>query len=229
MRQIWILWLAVAAYAQTGESLYLSQCAMCHGPKGEGGRGSMLTRAKLRHAPDDDALYRVIRRGIPGTGMPGTGFSDREIRLVMEHVRAFGKVTAAPLKGYAQRGEQIYKRACEQCHSAFGPDLNGIGARRSPTHLRTSLTDPEADVPRGFVMVRAVMADRTITGLRVNEDTFSIQIRDLSGRVHSFWKTELRELHIEQGKSAMPAFRSTLNEGELDDVVAYLASLQEAQ
>lgn len=231
MRFLSMFCLAAAVYAQTGESLYMSQCAICHGARGEGGRGAMLTRAKLRHAPDDEALYRVIRGGIPGTGMPGTRFSDRETRLVVEHVRGFAKVAVVTLPGDAKRGEQIYngKGGCAKCHGAFGPDLAGIGGKRSPEYLRTSLVDPGADVARGFVMVRAVKSDRTISGIRVNEDTFSIQIRDTSGQIHSFWKTELKELRVEAGKSGMPSYRGVLNDSELDDVVAYLAGLQEAQ
>jgi cytochrome c oxidase cbb3-type subunit 3 len=232
-----ILLVAMAwmAHGQTGEGLYLSQCAMCHGARGEGGRGSILTRVKLRHAPDDEALYRVIRRGIPGSGMPGTGFSDREIRLVMEHVRSLAKVVPGPSRGDAVRGERVYygKGGCAKCHTiggrggAFGPDLNAIGARRNPTHLLSSLIDPTADVPRGFVMVQAIKHDRTITGARLNEDTFSIQIRDAGGALHSFWKTELRELRLEPGKSGMPGYRDVLSDHELEDVVAFLAGLVE--
>ena len=59
------------ANAPLGERLYLTQCAMCHGPKGEGARGPTLARPKLLHAPDDDALRAVIRGGIAGTGNAG--------------------------------------------------------------------------------------------------------------------------------------------------------------
>ena len=38
-----------------GEKLFQVHCALCHGPNGEGGRGPMLTRAKLLHASDDAA------------------------------------------------------------------------------------------------------------------------------------------------------------------------------
>src|SRR5437868_945708 len=43
-----------------GEKLFQVHCALCHGPKGEGGRGPLLTRAKLSHAPDDATLLKVI-------------------------------------------------------------------------------------------------------------------------------------------------------------------------
>jgi cytochrome c oxidase cbb3-type subunit III len=226
------------ADSSLGERLYLNQCAMCHGHSGEGGRGPTLARPKLLHAPDDDALGNVIRRGIPGTGMPGTGLVDAEMRELVLYVRKLGQVQPAVLGGDPKRGEEIYrtKGACAGCHTlsgnggAFGPDLTGVGASRSPQHLRESLLNPAADFPRGFAWVRAVTRDgRMVTGVRVNEDTFSIQMRDAAGKLHSFWKAELREFHKDLTKSPMPSYRSTLTAAELDDLVAYLASLQKVK
>jgi putative heme-binding domain-containing protein len=223
--------------AQDGQKLFEAQCAVCHGARGEGGRGPSLAREKLRNAPDDDALRRVIRRGIPNSGMPGTGFSDTEIGQVASYVRALGRVAGAPLPGNRARGEQVVrgKGGCLRCHTiggqggAFGPDLTGIGSRRSAAHLRESLVSPEADTPRGFVLLRAVTRDgRSVTGARVNEDTFSAQLRDPSGTLHSFWKSELREFGAQRGAPAMPSYRQTLTDAELDDITAYLAGLEEA-
>jgi putative heme-binding domain-containing protein len=220
----------------SGVSIYLGQCAICHGQRGEGGRGAPLARAKLRHAADDEALQRVIRRGIPGRGMPGTWLNDAETREVAAYVRSLGRgVTPAAVPGDAARGEAIYKGkgGCVRCHmisgygGGFGPDLTGIGGRRNAAHLRESIVAPAADVPPNFVLLHAVSARGIVTGTRVNEDTFSVQIRDASGKVHSFWKTELRELRKEMGKTAMPSYQGTLSPGELDDVVAYLARLEE--
>src|SRR5262245_47052608 len=58
-----------------GERLYRAQCGYCHGPRGEGGRGAVLARPRLRHAADDPALATVITRGIPGTLMPRSALS----------------------------------------------------------------------------------------------------------------------------------------------------------
>jgi len=125
----------------------------------------------------------------------------------------------------------------------MGPDLTEIGTRRSPAHLRTSLLDPEAEVPEtfavyrrvifmpdNFLQVRVVTKDgRAITGVRVNEDAFSIQIRDYSDRLYSFDKSELRELHKDWGKSPMPSFRDVFTDAELQDLIAYLSGLQGPQ
>ena len=109
-----------------GEKLFQTQCALCHGPKGEGGRGPMLTRAKLSHAPDDAALITILTDGIRGTEMPGVGaMSDREVRLTAAYVRSLGKVALKPVPGDATRGSGIYagKGNCAGCHSIHGGEV----------------------------------------------------------------------------------------------------------
>ena len=85
-------------------------------------------------------------------------------------------------------------------------------------------------IPDNFLQVRVTTQDgRAITGARVNEDAFSIQLRDVSGRVYSFWKEELKELYKDWGKSPMPSYRDQLTPAEIDELVSYLASLRRAK
>jgi len=65
-----------------------------------------------------------------------------------------------------------------------------------------------------------------LTGIRVDEDTYSIQMRDLSDRLHSFWKSELVELRKMPSSTPMPSYREVFSEAELNDIVGYLASLR---
>ena len=67
----------------------------------------------------------------------------------------------------------------------------------------------------------------SVTGLRVNEDSFSIQVRDNSGRSYSFWKSDVAKIERQRGKSPMPSYKGQLSDAELTDLVAYLASLKE--
>ena len=68
-----------------------------------------------------------------------------------------------------------------------------------------------------------------MTAARVNEDSFSIQVRDPQGKLHSFLKSELTELQKDWGKSAMPSYKGLLTDPELTDLVAYLASQRRPQ
>ena len=224
---------------ETGQKLFQNNCALCHGPKGEGGRGPMLTHAKLSRAPNDAALVKVIEDGIRGTEMPGADvMSEREVRQTAAYVRSLGKTPVKPVPGNPALGAEIYrgKGGCVSCHSIkgeggiSGPDLTDVGARRSGAYLRESLTDPEAAVPDGYLLVKVVAKDgRSVTGVRVNEDSFSIQIRDDSGRSYSFWKHEIMQADKLRAKSPMPSYKGQLSDSELTDLVAYLASLKESK
>ena len=203
---------------------------------------------RLLRAPDDAALSTVITNGVPGGAMPGTRMTPEENWRLVAYVRNLGRAEAVEPAGNRQRGESLFwgKGNCGLCHTVgprgqrLGPDLTEIGVRRGPAHIRISLLDPEAEIPNNFsvyrrvilmpdnfLQVRVVTADgRRLTGVRLNEDLLSIQLRDYSGGLHSFLKSELRELNKDWGKSPMPSYRNTLTEAELEDLVGYLLSLR---
>jgi cytochrome c oxidase cbb3-type subunit 3 len=234
--------------AERGRQLFEQHCAFCHGPRGEGGKGPTLAQPSLPRATDLEALRQIIRRGIPNTEMPNSRLLPDEVALVADFVRALGKLPAEPVPGDAARGAQLYatKGNCAQCHAirgqggAIGPDLSDIGRARSVAYLRRALVEPAAEVPQAFnpqrgegglptnfLLVRATPRNGApVAGVRVNEDTFSIQIRDLGGKVHSFFKSDLAELHKDWGATPMPTFSGVFDAGELDDVVAFLVSLR---
>ena len=219
-----------------GKRLFFGHCAPCHGPGAEGGRGPTLARPKLPRAPDDPALFKLVKNGIEGTEMPGAWVMiDREIWQTLAFVRTLGRTEVENVPGDRARGEAVFrgKGKCLPCHTVagkggtIGPELTEIGSRRSAAYLRLALLEPEATAPEGFLQVRVVTKDgRRLTGVRLNEDTYSLQIRDLSDRLHSFWKRDLAEIHKDRGKSPMPGYRGVLSESEVDDLVAYMAGLR---
>jgi len=75
-------------------------------------------------------------------------------------------------------------------------------------------------------MSRPLPGGRDCPGLRVNEDTFNIQIKDASGQFHSFAKADLKELRRLRDETPMPSYEGSLSAVELDDLVAYLAGLK---
>jgi putative heme-binding domain-containing protein len=217
-----------------GKLLYEGHCAACHAPDGSGGRGARLAMPRLRHAADNQALIRVIQRGIPGTEMPATWqMTDGETLRVAAYVRSLGRTKVEPLPGDAARGRILYvSNACEQCHivrgegSGIGPELTDIGARRNAAYLREALLEPAKSAPDQFMVVKAKTREgRAVEGIRLNEDPFTIQIRDSSNRLHSLRKSALAEFQKLPGRTPMPTY-TRLAPRDLDDLVAYLASLR---
>ncbi len=219
-----------------GKRIFDGQCALCHGIGGAGGRGPALNLPKLQRAADDFALFRIIKQGIESSEMPQFWMlTDQEIRQVANYVRSLGRIEPVKLTGEAARGKPLYetKGNCAACHivrgqgGISGPELTEIGARRSPAYLREALLNPNAATPDGFLVASVLTADsRRVRGVRVNEDSFSIQLRDASNRFHSFRKSDLKELKKEFGVSTMPSYKDAFTTSELDDLIAYLSELR---
>jgi hypothetical protein len=62
--------------------------------------------------------------------------------------------------------------------------------------------------------------------VRLNEDTFTLQLRSMSQKFASFSKQDLRSVSYET-KSLMPAYER-LAPGDLENLVAYLTTLNGA-
>lgn len=226
-----------------GERLFRIHCARCHGIEGGGGEGSTLARARLKYAPDDEALIDVISSGIPGTGMPAiwTLDSDQATR-VAGYVRTLGRLDEEEMPGDPERGMQVYQTngGCPACHiisgagKGIGPELTHVGERRGLDYLRQSLTDPaetqsQTSGYKDYLTVRIQSADERVEGLRIDEDAFSVIVRDVSGTVHSFRKENLVAYDKVFTHSLMPGYAGALDERDLDDVVSYLMSLRSEQ
>jgi cytochrome c1 len=66
---------------------------------------------------------------------------------------------------------------------------------------------------------------KELLGTRVDEDSFTIQLRDANGNIHSIQKFDVKQLEPDPGKSFMPGYKGKLTDEQLNDLVAYLASL----
>jgi putative heme-binding domain-containing protein len=228
-----------------GKQLFLGMCSRCHGLTGGGGEGPNLNRPVLTHATDDQSLLAIIREGIPDRGMPRVRrMTDPELTALAAYVRSLAHTGGVLTSGNAEKGQVIYaKLGCSSCHTiagvggSFGPELSNIAAVRAPAYLRQAIVDPAAALPHGvllvpgrgfneFLPVRVVTRDgREVHGVRVNEDSFTIQVKDAGNQLYSFRKADLQTLDKEMGTSMMPNYTGKASPAELDDLVAYLWTL----
>jgi putative heme-binding domain-containing protein len=218
-----------------GSQIYTAQCSACHGVTGDVIRGVDLRSGQLRRASSDSDLRSIVTTGIPGTAMPPFNFNTSELAGIVAYIRNMRDFDArAVTPGDAGRGQALFEGtgSCGSCHRVNGkgprvaPDLSNIGAIRTADALQRSLLDPSGSMLPANRPVRAVTRDgKVISGRRLNEDTYSVQLIDNQEHLVSLAKADLREYSVIK-TSSMPSYKSKLGSQELADLVAYLLSLK---
>jgi putative heme-binding domain-containing protein len=219
-----------------GARVYQERCAACHGESGDAVGSVNLKSGQFKTVVTDRDLARVVTTGIPDRGMPGFKLDVAEMAGIIAYLRTMNTFDRSSIVvGDALRGQAIVegKGACLTCHrirgrgSRVAPDLSDIGAIRSAGSLERSLTNPSSQMMPINRPVRAMTGDRqVITGRRLNEDTYTVQLMTDTEQLVSLQKSELRSYSI-LTTSTMPSYKDELGANELADVLAYLLSLKE--
>ncbi len=254
MRRTWLLWLAAAgacaaqtasknplandpAAAENGRIRFRGACSLCHGIRGEGGRGPDLTLGSYSAGDSDQDIYNVIANGTPGTEMPDFGqrLEPEEMWQLVSYLRSIARRDAVRITGNAAAGRKLYseKGQCAQCHriqgqgGRMGPDLTRSGRQRSLAYLKESVLTPSADLTIGYPTITVVTRDgKKIAGVQRAFDTFSVQVMYTDENYYSFFNSDVASVKREF-KSLMPdSYRGLFNDTELNDLLAYLASLR---
>ena len=222
--------------AEEGRVAFRLSCSLCHGVKGEGGRGPDLTIGDYSVGNTDADLYQVISNGAAGTEMPGfsSRYENDDIWRLVSYLRSIGGSGTNRIIGNASSGEQLFwnKGQCGQCHvvngrgKRMGPELSQIGRTRSAAYLRMSVVNPGADITPGYQMITVVTKDgKRIVGAQRGYDDFSVQLMDASENYYSFQKSDVASIKQEY-KSLMPdTYGKLFSEAEVNDMVSYMAIL----
>jgi putative heme-binding domain-containing protein len=220
---------------QYGATVYTAQCTQCHGPNGDQVSGVDLRSGRFRNAATDDDLRRIVTVGIPGTSMPGRRLDAAELTGIIAYVRNMRDFNSGSVTlGDRARGQTLFegKGQCATCHRANGkgsrvaPDLSDVGTSRAASSLQQSIIDPSSLMIPIDRPVRIVTKDgKTITGRRLNEDTYTVQLIDSQEHLLSLSKSDVREYTILK-TSSMPSYKDRLDAQELADLVAYLVTLK---
>ncbi|MCP5114425.1 MAG: c-type cytochrome, partial [bacterium] len=167
--------------------------------------------------------------------MPAIFFEGRQMWQIVAFVRSLSEgADSGQLPGDPRRGARIFrdKGGCAQCHMVggeggrSGPSLDDIGAFRSAEHLTAAILDPDDQVlPVHWVARVVTSAGQTISGRRLNEDSYSIQVLDSKDCLVSLDRSKVQSYDVSR-KSTMPSYRGVLGDSEVEDVVAYLANLR---
>jgi cytochrome c oxidase cbb3-type subunit 3 len=230
------------------EALFRVNCAGCHGLDARGGgQGPDLTSGRVARG-SEAVLMRTILKGVPGTAMPANDLTESETRMVIAYIRSLGAGAHTPVTGDREKGKALFlgKGSCSSCHMVngqggrLGPDLSDVGASRSVDYLTESIREPSKELSQGleqlFSQFTSPAVYDTVTvetrdgqsfiGVAKDEDNFSIQLLDTNEELHLFLKKDLKQVAHER-KSLMPPYdEQTISKAELQDLLAYLQSLQ---
>jgi len=221
-----------------GAGVFAAQCVVCHGATGNLVAGIDLRNGRFKRVTNDGDLLRTITSGVEGTAMPAFKLTPAELTGVVAYVRNMRDFDAKSVPaGDASRGRGLFEGSgrCATCHRVNGngprtaPDLSRIGTLRTADAIERAIVDPAGAIQFDIRSIRAVTKDgRTITGRRLNEDTFTVQILDDQERLQSLTKADLREYTV-LTKPGMPSYKETLSDRDVSDVVTYLLTLKGPQ
>jgi putative heme-binding domain-containing protein len=235
---------ASAALAE-GQALFRGLCSGCHGGAGRGGKGPDLTDNRWIHGGADEDIANVIKNGVPKTTMKkmGDALKPAQVKKLITYIRSLARspseTTWNPyMSGDPAAGRKLFfdlksKAQCVKCHNIggdggrIGPSLDRIASRRAPEFIMESIVQPSKEIaPEYEAVAVATNEGKVITGLRINETNFNIQLREENGRFHSFLKRDLEEVKV-MTKSLMPEnLAELLTVKELHDLFAYLMTLE---
>ena len=218
---------------ETGLRVYVQQCMLCHGPDGSLVAPINLSRGIFRNVTSDDDLRQAIAEGAAEGRMPAFNMPESDLDGLVAYIRTgFDPERSTVRIGSKESGLVLFggKAECDQCHRVRGvgprtaPDLSEIGLLHTPAALHRAMVDPAAALlPINRPVTLITRAEETITGRRLNEDTYTVQLIDSNEQLRSLVKADLVSYEISDTPTHEP---TRLSQSEVADVIAYLLSLR---
>jgi cytochrome c oxidase cbb3-type subunit 3 len=223
--------------ASNGESLFVQNCAFCHGRDAGGGEeGPDLTRSKLvAEDVGGNKIGPVVLNGRQEKGMPRFQLAEQDIKDVAAYIHAEKKIAesqkggrrgveVADLQtGNAEAGKIYFNGAgkCATCHSPTG-DLAGVASRFEGLKLEQRLLYPHGVV--AAITVTLPNGEK-LAGKLAYQDEFNIGMRDANGWYHS-WPVNSVKFTIDAPAAAHAELLGQYTDDDIHNLMAYLQTLR---
>jgi putative heme-binding domain-containing protein len=221
------------AFIDAGRKLFQNSCSACHGPSGGGGHGPSLVAGDRIRSLSDAQLFQSIQKGVPGTEMPPSSFSEPQIRQVAAFVRSLSApAIESAVPGDPEAGRSLFfgKAGCVSCHmfrgegGFLGPDLSDAGVHMTLGQMRESLLQPDKRIADGFQGITVVtQTGERIQGIAKNQDNYSVQLMDKQGHLHLLAKADLKTIEVSDHSLMPNDFGTRLSPAETQNILSYLS------
>jgi len=235
------------AAANRGRTVYAAECVDCHGPTARGTtNGPNLIRSivVLRDRVGSE-LGPFLKKGHPlQSKAPSASLTADQIAGLSHFLkqRVDDALKRVPLgdninviTGDASAGKAYFdgEGKCATCHSVTG-NLAGLAARYpEPVNLQQAMLFPSGrGRGRGAPATAPVMLTVTptggqpVTGTLVFLDDFAAQLRDASGRLHTWTRSPSLKVVKTDPLAAHHELLDRLNDKTVHDLVMYLETVK---
>ena len=185
--------------APDGKQLYRQYCESCHQLEGEGGIGLPLSNIKLAHV-SNRYLEKTIRLGRPGRIMPSyRELSDAQVKAIISYIRSWSSQQVLSFSEEKIEGdiEKGQEYYKKKCAKCHADDGSGEGKGTGVTTSRE----------RQFMIMPAA----------INNVGYQESVTD----------QEIRQIIIaDREDSKMPSMLNKLDDQQINDVVAFVRSME---
>ncbi|HZS56120.1 MAG TPA: c-type cytochrome [Bryobacteraceae bacterium] len=225
------------ATIKSGQTLFLQDCAFCHGRDAGGGEsGPDLTSSTLVATDlNGNKIAPVVRQGRPNKGMPPFNLSAADIAALVAfihdqksksdaHPGGRRRVDVADLQsGNAEAGKEYFNGAggCTSCHSVTG-DLAGVAKRYTGLRLEERLLYPRDAKAKVTV---TLPSGQTLAGTLQYRDEFTIGMTDQDGWYHS-WPVNAIKYKVDEPAEAHAELLGKYTDDDIHNLMAYLQALK---
>ena len=236
-----------------GKAVYGVNCTACHGADlrgGDQGGPSLLRSLVALSDQHGETIAPIVRGARQDKGMPGFNLNDDDVTAVAEYIHSVlakvgvqarppGSVDPSTLNvlvGNAAAGESYFRGKCSACHSPSG-DLKGIAAKYpEPRTLQNTWVSGGGGGGRGgrgggggrpSTVTVTLATGEKLEGRLVRKDDFIVTLVQADGTRRSIEREgDLPKVEVHDPQEAHKKFLPTLDDKEMHDVTAYLATLK---
>ncbi len=224
------------AQIDAGGTLFLQNCAFCHGKEAGGGEsGPDLTRSKLVASDKDgEAISPVIRNGRAEKGMPKFNLPDGDVTSLVAFIhtqqdKAMSQtgnrkgVDEADLQtGDAAAGKRYFEGegGCTKCHTSTS--LKGVASRFSGLQLEMRMLYPRDAVKKVSVKTAS---GQTFNGPLVYQDEFTIGMKNDAG-IYQSWPVRAITFQVDNPVEEHVTAMSKYTDDAIHNMFAYIQTLK---